>query len=471
MQLLQQTVLDNPYIPYNRKPHEAQAVFLTAPVLELMYGGAGGGGKSAALLMGALQYVTHPGYNAILFRNSFADLNLPDGLIPMSHEWLRGTGATWKEQTHTWLFPSGARVVFGYMETDADRWRYKSAQFQYVGFDELTSFSRVQYLFLFSRLRRRIGLEVPIRMRSATNPGGPGHDWVKRRFIGEKGHPVRHPDRLFIPATMHENPFLDVAAYEESLQHLPPHERAQIQHGDWDVRPDGTQFKREWFESKIIDRMPCGIKRVARYWDLASTVKSKKRSDPDFTAGGLMLEGEDGNFYIGDMRKVQATPKKVEVLVRKTADRDGYDTWVGLEEEGGSAGKIVTAHYRDVLRGFTLKPVHPTGDKVRRSDPFASACEGGKVFILKGPWVDDFLDELCAFDGQSGHDDQVDAVVGAFTLLTRGSRHWSADQWKRVFAKRSARIPKSPLELLQLKMKRLYRTPRDILYPDGTSVN
>lgn len=430
-----------------------------------MYGGAGGGGKSAALLMAALQYVSHPGYNAILFRNSFSDLNLPDGLIPMSHEWLRGTDAKWVDRDHTWLFPSGSRLTFGYMETDADRWRYKSAQFQFIGFDELTSFSRVQYLFMFSRLRRRINLHVPLRMRSATNPGGAGHDWVKRRFIGERGHPVFKVDRLFIPATLDDNPHLDKEEYRKSLAHLPSTERAQIEHGNWDVRPDGDQFKLEWFQGKIIDRLPCQIKKAVRFWDLASTVKSKKRSDPDFTAGPLMLEGDDGNYYIADMQHAQGTPSKIEGLVRKTADRDGYDVWVGMEEEGGSSGKIVSHHYRKLLSGYTFKPIHATGDKVRRSDPFASACEGGMVYIMKGSWNDTFLDELVAFDGKSGHDDQVDATVGAFNLITRGARRWGAPQWEKVF-NRAAHVKMDRRTLFKLKMSGKYKGPVDELYPD-----
>src|SRR5688500_7317544 len=97
---LRREITSNPFVPVD--PTEPQAVFLLAQEREVLYGGAAGGGKSVALLMAALQYATVPGYSALLLRRTYADLNLPDALIPMSHAWLRGTGARWVEQKHAW---------------------------------------------------------------------------------------------------------------------------------------------------------------------------------------------------------------------------------------------------------------------------------------------------------------------------------------------------------------------------------
>ena len=72
--------------------------------LEAFYGGAAGGGKSIALLMAALQYVDVPGYAAIIFRRSYADLSLPGALMDRAHEWLGSTDAVWHEQIKTWVF-------------------------------------------------------------------------------------------------------------------------------------------------------------------------------------------------------------------------------------------------------------------------------------------------------------------------------------------------------------------------------
>ena len=116
---------------------------------EAFYGGAAGGGKSDCLLMAALQYVDIPDYAAILFRKTYADLTLPGALMDRARDWLSGTDARWKDEEKTWLFPSGASITFGYLENEQDKFRYKSAEFQFCGFDELTQFSETQYTYLF----------------------------------------------------------------------------------------------------------------------------------------------------------------------------------------------------------------------------------------------------------------------------------------------------------------------------------
>ena len=97
-------------------------------------------------------------------------------LMDRARDWLGGTQARWNAHDHVWTFPSGASLTFGYLETERDKYRYQSSELQYIGFDELTQFGESQYLYLFSRLRRLAGCKVPLRMRSASNPGGLGHD-------------------------------------------------------------------------------------------------------------------------------------------------------------------------------------------------------------------------------------------------------------------------------------------------------
>jgi len=118
-----------------------------------------------------LQYVDVPGYAAIILRKSYTDLSLPGALMDRAREWLLPTDAHWDRERHTWTFPSGASLTFGYIQTPADRWRYQSAEFQYIGFDEVTEWDDPEaYLFMFSRLRRTKEMEeigVPLRVRGA----------------------------------------------------------------------------------------------------------------------------------------------------------------------------------------------------------------------------------------------------------------------------------------------------------------
>jgi predicted phage terminase large subunit-like protein len=408
LDLLHRTVIENPFIPV--EPTEPQGVFLTVPALEVMYGGAGGGGKSIALLAAALQYVQTPGYSALLLRRTFPDLNLPDGLIPLSHEWLNGTPAQWSEKYHHWTFPSGATLTFGYLENERDKFRYKGPSFQFIGFDELTGFTEPQYRFLFQRLRKRLGLKVPLRMRSATNPGDIGHEWVKTRFIDSNA-----PDRDFIPARLEDNPHIDAEGYELSLSQLDPVTRQQFRHGDWSIRPEGNLFKREWIE--IVDDVP-PLVRIARGWDFAATAP-KAGTDPDYTAGVKIGLDEAGCFYVLDVVRQRVTPHERALIVRQTAMADGPDVAIRIEQEPGSSGvDVIDKYVREVLPEFNCRGEHTTGkDKVVRAQNFSAAAGNRRVKIVSGgSWIGHYLDELCAFP-VVGHDDQVDASVNAHKAL------------------------------------------------------
>lgn len=207
----------------------------------MFYGGAAGGGKSDWLLMGALEYVDVPEYAAIIFRRTFTDLSLPGAIMARSKQWLRQTDATWNEQLKQWAFPSGATLQFAYLKDAGDELRYQSAEFQYVGFDELTQFPEGQYTYLFSRLRRPENgalSHVPLRMRAASNPGGVGHGWVKKRFPIDG---VPRERRVFIPAKIADNPHLDAVSYRASLSRLGETLQLQLEHGDWSVA-EGLAF-------------------------------------------------------------------------------------------------------------------------------------------------------------------------------------------------------------------------------------
>lgn len=364
--------------------------------------------------MGALQWVDQPDYSAILFRRTYADLALPGALMDRSQDWLMGSGARWNEQKHAWTFPKGATLTFGYMEHENDKYRYQGAQFDYIGFDELTQFTETQYRYLFSRLRRLKGSAIPPRMRAASNPGGVGHEWVRQRFLTEG----RRAERPFIPAKLEDNPHLDAAEYEVSLAELDPYTRAQLRRGDWFALPPGFKFQRQWFE--IVDAAPADARRV-RFWDLAAT-EPKPGKDPDYTAGALVGE-KSGVYYILDIRRARATPAGVEALIKQTAELDGKAVDIYMEQEPGSAGVNTIDHYaRTVLKGWTFRGVRSTGPKEVRANPVSSAAEAGNVKLVRGAWINDFLDEAESFPG-GAHDDQVDAVSGAIDKLTN-RRTW-----------------------------------------------
>ena len=398
----------NPYVPH--VPTDKQIAFLMDLRTEVLFGGSAGGGKSDALLMAALMYVDVPGYSALLLRRTFTDLSLPGALMDRCADWLRNTDAKWDDKGHTWRFPSGATITFGYLEGAKDHERYQGAHFQFVGFDELTQFLQPQYSYLHSRLRRLEGSTVPIRMRGASNPGGVGHTWVRLHFITSDD-----PTRRYLPAGLDDNPYLDQDAYRQQLDRLDPVTRAQLRDGDWNVTRATGMFRRASF--KLVATAPTSGSWV-RFWDLASTAPEAGKN-PDRTAGVLMGI-YDQQLWIADMAVLQAGPGGVQALVKRTAKADVLlrpSVQCRMEQEPGSAGKTVIYHYgRRVLGGYDFRGVRSSGNKVVRAQPFAADVFNGFVSVVEAPWVPSFFEELEIFD-EGEHDDQVDACSGAYCCL------------------------------------------------------
>ena len=238
-----------PYIP--QVPTPPQHAFLWLDCIEAMFGGSAGPGKSSALLMGALMYVDVPGYAALLLRKTYNELMLEGALLDRAHKWLAHTDCSWNGETRRFTFPSGATLTFGFLANMQDRARYQSSEFAYIGFDELTAFEESDYRFMFSRLRKSEGVNTPLRMRSATNPGGKGHKWVYDRFVKPWMDGNSDPNRVFIPAKLSDNPHIDQASYREALRMLDPELAAQLLEGDWDAREPGNWMMRDprWIDA------------------------------------------------------------------------------------------------------------------------------------------------------------------------------------------------------------------------------
>ena len=251
-----------------------QTAFLAASEQEVLYGGAAGGGKSFALLADPMRYFNNKNFNGLLVRRTNDELRelkwksreLYGKLFPK---------AVWREKDSMWIFPSGAQFWMTYLERDEDVQRYQGQAFTYIAFDELTHWpTPFAWNYMRSRLRTASDEgtddKLPVFMRATTNPGGPGHGWVKRMFIDpappnqafaardlETNEVLEWPEndpkgrsgplffRKFIPAYLSDNPYLyNDGQYEANLLSLTVNQRKQLLEGDWTVA-DGAAFP-EW---------------------------------------------------------------------------------------------------------------------------------------------------------------------------------------------------------------------------------
>jgi phage terminase large subunit-like protein len=445
------------YCPH--EPWPKQRAFLDLQCLEAFYGGAAAGGKSEALLMAALQYVHVPGYAALILRRDTQRLTLSGGLIPRAHAWFAGTGASWNGTRKTWSFPTAgvpSTISFGYLSDAGDKYRYGSSEYQYIAFDELTEFPEDDYLFLFSRLRKTTDMQLPLRMRSASNPGNVGHAWVKRRFIGESNAVGEATTSMvqwrngmaYVPAQLADNPAVAAEAYCESLSHLPAVERERLMHGDWSIRADGL-FRPAWLryydsiagELRLLDAQGNTLhtfsEQACRRFvtiDPAGTSEERYQEQrgraPCWSVAMVWDQplAEQGRFLI--LREVRRERVGFDGLCHLL--RELYERWrpVSMVIENEKLGTAAV----DVLgRELPLSTIATGGrDKVARAAPLLVKWERGEIWLPRTAlWRLTLESELLSWTGHPHEtSDQIDAAAYAVQIA---HEHSGPIRLERVF--------------------------------------
>jgi predicted phage terminase large subunit-like protein len=225
------------------------------------------------------------------------------------------------------------------------------------------------------------------------------------------------------------NPFLDKSELESARQHLPALVYRQEYEAEF-VQLEGALFRREFFE--LVDNLPALVK-VARYWDLAASTKTYS----DYSAGVKVGVDKDGFVYVMDCVRGRWEWPVLIRIIGNTARAEKSHCTQYVEAVGAQRGMLDLLNAEPTLVGIAFRGVTLHKDKIARANAFLARAEQGKVRLVRGAWNNAWLDEICAFPA-AGHDDQVDATVGAFNAL-QSNYAGLVDFYRRELEKRDGR--------------------------------
>ncbi len=365
------------------QPNEGpQTEFLQSPARECLFGGSAGSGKTMGLLMAALSQTPNPLHRALVLRRSFPQLR---DLIETSHVVFAPLGATYLRAERQWRFPNGAIVEFGFLDVDSDKYNFQGRAFSFLGFDELTQWPgdsvdaagepvNGAYVYLMSRLRTREGSGLRHEVRATTNPGGIGNCWVKSRFgipddggASERRDPVTGYRRVFIPARLKDNPYLNHTDYARTLDALSDADRKTLKEGRWDVY-EGAVFS-EWNPRLHV----CDSFQVPSEWEMW------RGADDGYAAPACVLwfaqdKIHDRIYVVQELYRSGMTP---EVMASAVLPIDGQ-----LGRRGFMDGVIDSASFADVgMGGGRANVMNSLGCRWKPSEKGPGSRIAGKALI------------------------------------------------------------------------------------------
>lgn len=441
-----------------------QTAFMCSSADIVIYGGAAGGGKTFALLLEGLRHKDIAGFSGVVFRKNYTQITASGGLWDAANKiygQVQGAKPKKTPKLHWFFSPSGARIHFAHLERDEDLQGWQGSEICYLAFDELTHFSRHQFLYMLSRNRSTCGIRPYVRATCNPDSDSWVADFISWWINQDTGYPIyersgvvrymcvlndtiywgSNPHELakehgvnveecksvtFIASKLTDNKVLMAKdpSYMANLKALAEIDKERLLYGNWKIRPAaGMYFKTENFT--FVDAVPKNIVAYARSWDLAATEPTPLNPDPDATAGVLMGLLDDGRVTVIDVKRKQIKANDARNLLRNMAaiDQGKYKfVQITIPQDPGQAGKAQAQSLVSMLAGYSVEIVSPTGSKEVRATPFASQVQAGNVLILKGEWNDMYLSELESFP-ESKHDDMVDASSDAFNKLMN-SRSW-----------------------------------------------
>lgn len=279
-----------------------QTEFLESSEDSVLFAGARGGGKSFALIIDPIRYVENKNFRALIIRKTMPELRQLIGWAKDVYQQAY-PGTRWREQEKIFVFPSGARIEFGYLETDSDVDRYRGQEYTWIGVDEITLFGNEESIDRLLGSLRTTDRDLKTYFRCTSNPNGPGRAWVKRRFVDKAESGTTHSYYLDTPlgklrktskwinSKTTDNPVIvnRDPGYLAWLASLPELLRRAWQDGDWNVA-EGVAFPD--FDAKI---------HVIKPFEIPQNWLKFRACDWGFTSMAVCLWfacDEDNNIYI-----------------------------------------------------------------------------------------------------------------------------------------------------------------------------
>ena len=441
-----------------------QTMFMASPADIVVYGGAAGGGKTYALLLEALRHKDTKGFDGVIFRKNFTQITAAGGLWDASSKIFSQVPDAHSRKTPKlhWRFDQGGKLHFAHIDREEDLEAWQGTEIAYLGFDELTHFTKHQFLYMLSRNRSTCGIKPYVRATCNPDADSWVADFVSWWIDQDTGYPIRersgvlrwmcvvndtfhwadNPEELerefnlpaeqcksvtFIASRLEDNKVLmnSDPSYMANLKAMTEVDMERLLYGNWKIKAQaGRYFKRVQIpKDGYLERIPDDILYWCRAWDLAATDEDEN-GDADYTAGVLIGLRKNGRFLVADVINQQIKAGDVESLILMTSTMDrqkyGMNYKVRIPQDPGAAGKIVAKQYLNALAGFDVKAVPVSGSKELRATPFAAQWQNGFVDILIADWNEEYFSQLESFP-ESKHDDMVDASSDAFNELTDGN--------------------------------------------------
>lgn len=298
-----------------------QELGLRSACYEIGVGGARGGGKTDLMIMWMARPAIEnlPGsdrYQGLLLRKNSTDLK---NYLNRAGRIYSSLGA--RKSGNVFTFPSGGQISHDHLANKDAYQKYQGNEYQRIGIEELTQIPDENlYIMLIGSCRSTIGIRPQVMTNF--NPGGPGHGWVKKRFIDAAPHGTMYRGNhgrsaIFIPARLEDNPILRRLdpGYEKFLNSLPEKLRKAWRHGDWNCL-EGAFFPE--FDASIH---VCDPFRIPTHWPRYRALDWGYWPDPWVCL--WFASDEDGRQYLyREASDHRMTPAQVVARINELSSED-----------------------------------------------------------------------------------------------------------------------------------------------------